>query len=208
MSSAGKNKVAGIDTDTVSEQITTGCDTTYSACSLDGTGPNTVSVHEDADVPTFFLGMFGFRSFKVSVDAEACGPCGSATEHDIMLVLDHTGSMAGRADSSNGESRLENLKAALLNGLLPGLSPTLDRVGVTVFPPDTSAVPLCTQTNAGGSYYDDPTANFLIEPLSGDFIDSTGAPIDSSPVIQTIQCLPAAGRTDYVDPLTVATDEL
>jgi Tfp pilus assembly protein PilX len=208
MSSAGKNQVSGIDTNTVSEQITTGCDTTYSACSLTETGPNTVSVHEDAHVPTFFLGIFGITDIKVSVDAEACGPCGSATEHDIMLVLDHTGSMSGRADSTNGQSKLENLQAALLNGLLPGLSPTLDRVGVTVFPPDTASAPLCTQTNASGLLYDDPTARFLIEPLSGGFIDSGGAPIDSSPVIQTISCLPAAGRTDYVDPLKVATEEL
>ena len=208
MSSAGKNQVAGIDTQTVSEQITTGCDTTYSPCSVTDTGPNTVTVHEDADVPTFFLGMFGFRSFRVSVDAEACGPCGGASPHDIMLVLDHTGSMSGTSDSSNHHSKIQNLKDALLLGLLPGLSPTLDRVGMVAFPPNTAPAPLCTQTNASGFLYDDPTANFLIEPLSYGFIDNTGAPNDGSPLIQTINCLPADGRTDYYDPLKVATEEL
>ena len=211
MSSAGKNTVAGIDTQTVSEQITTACDTTYSACSTD-TGPNTVTVHEEADVPTFFLGMFGFRSFRVGVDAEACGPCGTATEHDIMLVLDRTGSMQATAEASNHQTKIMNLKSALVNGLLPTLS-SRDRVGMTVFPPDTASSALCdykdpNSTDSIRGFYLDPTADYLALPMSDGFLDGTGGLNQNSDLIRDINCLGPFGTTDYLDPLRSPPTEL
>ena len=93
------------------------CDTEYSGCG--SATPNTVAVHDTAAVPTYFLSIFGIDSIDVSTEAEACAPCQSSP-HDIMLVLDHTGSMAaaGKYSSNTSVRKIDNLKAAILQGFL------------------------------------------------------------------------------------------
>ena len=93
---SGTNQISNV---TVAESVATACVTTIPGCRP----VNTVSVSENASIPTFFSKIVGFNSFNVKVKATACSPCGSKPV-DIMLVLDRTGSMcqdsAGRADPS------------------------------------------------------------------------------------------------------------
>jgi hypothetical protein len=127
-----------------------------------------------------------------------------------MLVLDRTGSMYDGSQSSNNQTKIANLKAALLNGLLPSLS-SRDRVGMTVFPPDTASSALCDPKDNGNStalYYRNPTADYLALPLTDGFLDGTGGLDPNSDLVRDINCLLPVGRTDYVDPLKVATSEL
>lgn len=201
----GLNRVDGVDTDTVQQSIDVHCDTQYSACST-STGPNTVTVHETASVPTFFMGMFGIDNIGVSVDSEACAPC-SESKHDIMLVLDRTGSMNGDARAANHLPKIQNLKTALLNGLLTTLDPDEDRVGMVVFPPNTATASTC-DPGPDGEWYHDPTLTYLAEPMDGGFVDRTGTPNEQSPLVRSIECLAPFGTTDYADPLAAAQREL
>ncbi len=207
MDSQGINQVAGVDTTTVSQRVQVGCDGQYSAC---GTAtPNTVTVHETASVPTFFMSIFGITSLDVSTEAEACAPCTSAP-HDIMLVLDRTGSMAAAGKgSSNGVRKIDNLKNALLQGFLPSLDGQDDRLGMVVFPPDTAGSPACSPKNNDNNYddYYDPTRDYLEVGLTGGYLNPDGTLNSSSPVIEDIDCMMPFSRTDYADSLLAAERE-
>ncbi len=207
MDSQGINQVAGVDTDTVSQRVQVGCDSLYSACG--SATPNTVTVHESASVPTFFMSIFGITSLDVSTEAEACAPCTSAP-HDIMLVLDRTGSMAAPGKgSSNGVRKIDNLKNALLQGFLPSLDGQDDRVGMVVFPPDTAGSPACSPKDNANNYRDyyDPTRNYLEVGLTGGYLNPDGTLNPSSPVIEDIDCMMPFSRTDYADSLMAAERE-
>jgi Putative Flp pilus-assembly TadE/G-like/von Willebrand factor type A domain len=207
MALGGKNPVDGIDPSSVSQTASAACDLNYSSCGP-STGPNTVTVHDTASVPTYFLSLFGIDSVSVSVNAEACAPC-SNSPHDIMLVLDRTGSMLypGKNNSS-GESKIQLLKDSLLLGLLPTLDPDLDRVGIAVFPPNTASSGACDVKDNFADYYIDPTRTYLEMPPTGGFDNSDGTPNQSSTIVQLINCLTPAGATDYADPLNVAWSAL
>lgn len=209
MAADGVNQITGVDTSTVSQTVSVECNVEYSGCG--SATPNTVAVHETASVPTYFLSIFGITSIDVSTEAEACAPCQSSP-HDIMLVLDHTGSMAaaGKYSSNTSVRKIDNLKAAVLQGFLTTLDPTYDHVGLVVFPPDTASAPACTPKNNVDNYRDylDPTANYLEARLSNGYVDSNGTPNPSSQLIQDIGCLMPYSRTDYADPLEVAQSEL
>ena len=201
MDASGRNKIDGVDTKKVIQTVDVACDTQYSPCAV--TTPNTVTVHESASVPTYFLSIFGFGDVAESVDAEACGPCaGPPTGHDIVLVLDHTGSMA--ADGGGNQRKIDLLKSALLQGFMTGLNPSQDRVAMVVFPPNTADSGPCSPKDNGLDYYADSTRTYLDRDFTTGYADATGAPNPSSPLIQDIGCLAPAGRTDYADPMAVA----
>src|SRR5690242_579890 len=79
----GKNTITGAGT--VTESAYTDCSTDPVHCQ----GANTVHVTETANVPTTFLRLLGISSFKQTVKASACSPCGGAPL-DVMIVLDRT----------------------------------------------------------------------------------------------------------------------
>ena len=203
MTSDGNNQVSGLTAGSVKQTVTVGCDTTYSSCS--SSAENLVTVHESASVSTFFLGIIGLDKINADVEAAACAPC-SSSAHDIMLVLDRTGSMsAGGKGSNSSIPKIALLKTGLLDGFLPTLDPNEDRVGVVVFPPNTATSGECDvkRNDLGQTYYYDPTHNYLQTDLSSGYADG-GVPSPTSPVVEGINCLTPAGTTDYADPLLVA----
>ncbi len=119
---------------------------------------------------------------------------------DIQLIVDRTGSMSD-------DQKMANLRTALLRGFLPGLSPTLDNVGLTVFPPDTNGTAdVCRSASA--TAYDSPHPTYTVAPLANLFMDGTGALVTTSPLVSDITCLQPGGDTAYVDALNAANAEL
>ncbi len=212
MASGGRNPVAGVVQESVVQHIQVGCDQTYGPCSYPDE-PNIVNVDDTADAPLFFLGIFGIDTAKVHVEAEACAPC-SVEGNDIVLVLDHTGSMAALANATNWHTKIQNLKDGVLQGLLPSLNPDVDRVGLVFFPPVTAAHGVCNEVdnNQANSQalnpYLDPTRQFLVQPLTNGFLTSNGDLVPDSPVVTAVNCLVPGGHTDYADPLMIAEQEL
>ena len=123
--SGGSNPITGVPAGNVTQTVTASC---VAQGTFTCTYPNTVTVDETANVPTYLLRLLGFNTISLKAHAQACSPCGEVPL-DIMLVLDRTGSMAS-------DSKLANLKIGLLQGFLPGLDPTADNVGLAVLPPD------------------------------------------------------------------------
>ena len=66
--------------------------------------PNTVTVDETANVPTYLLRLLGFNTITLNAHAQACSPCGGVPL-DVMIVLDRTGSMAANNKLTEGEGR-------------------------------------------------------------------------------------------------------
>ncbi len=113
--SGGKNPITGVPVANVTQSVTATCVTQGQfTC----TYPNTVTVNETANVPTYLLKLLGFTTISLSAHAQACSPCGEMPL-DIMLVLDRTGSMAATT-SREPEDRVAD------EGFLPGLDPTAD----------------------------------------------------------------------------------
>lgn len=94
---------------------------------------NAVKVTETADIPLFFGGFMGRSKQNVSVTATAGANIGGVPPKlNVMIVLDTSASM-NSIDSNCGKSRV----ACALDGvenLLSQLSPSIHKVGISVFP--------------------------------------------------------------------------
>ena len=191
-----------IDNVSVNEGVSTACVTTIPGCRP----VNTVSVSENATIPTFFSKIVGFNAFTVKVKATACSPCGSKPV-DIMLVLDRTGSMcqdsAGRSDPSCTD--LNNAKAGIKT-FLSYFDPAQAHVGLAVLPPATSVSAKCTQPQS--TNYNSTTAAYLLVPLSNDFRNTDGTLNTSSNLVSTVNCLQGNGTTSYANAIEAAQAEL
>ncbi len=204
--SGGKNPITGVPVANVTQTVTATCVTQGQfTC----TYPNTVTVNETANVPTYLLKLLGFTTISLSAHAQACSPCGEVPL-DIMLVLDRTGSMAS-------DSKLANLKTGVLTGFLPGLDPTADYVGLAVLPPDMNGTSDICNAEAGESYpptnygntpYTDSTPSYLIVPLSNNYMTTSGTLITSSPLVSDVNCMKAGGQTGYASAMEAADAEL
>jgi hypothetical protein len=205
--SGGSNPITGVPAANVTQTVT-------ATCVVQGTFtctyPNTVTVDETADVPTYLLKLLGFSTIQLRAHAQACSPCGEVPL-DIMLVLDRTGSMST-------DNKLANLKTGLLQGFLPGLDPSADYVGLAVLPPDVSGTSdICsTEPNeaypADGSYGSTPYSvsnpTYLMVPLSNNYATASGTLIPSSPLVSDISCMKAGGQTGYASAMEAANAEL
>jgi Flp pilus assembly protein TadG len=104
---------------------------------------NAITVTQTAVVPTFFAGVFGISSVTVSAAATASSKGGSAPPLNVMIVLDTTASMntADANCSVPGKSNPTRLDCATygVQVLLGQLSPSVDQVGLMVFPGLTNA---------------------------------------------------------------------
>ena len=99
------------------------------------------------------------------------------------------------------ENAREGMKTFL--GLM---NPTLDHVGLAVLPPSSSMATKCDKPPNTASY-DDPTAPYLLVPLSSDY--KTGNVLnDSSDLVYTINCVKANGNTAYANAIDAAQAEL
>ena len=206
MDSQGINQVAGVDTTTVLQRVQVRCDGQFPRAARPPRIRSRCTSSVRPDVLHEHL-----RDHQSGCEHRGQGlrTCTSAP-HDIMLVLDRTGSMAAPGKgSSNGVRKIDNLKSALLQGFLPSLNGQDDRVGMVVFPPDTAGSPACSHKDNANNYrdYNDPTRNYLEVGLTGGYLNTNGTLNPSSPVIEDIDCMMPFSRTDYADSLMAAERE-
>lgn len=136
-------------------------------CASTTTGDNGIIVTETANVPTYFLQIFGLKKFAPTATAKAAAKGGSGTSLNVMVLLDTTASM-NNADSncSGGSTRIACAQAAA-QALLSGLNTATSKVGFMTFPPvSPQGVTVDTTCNNGN--------------LSGDIVAYKNATITGS----------------------------
>lgn len=186
----------------VDEWITSKCMTSIPGCNP----VNAVVVDEEGHVDTFFMRLFGLSTVNIKVRATACSPCG-IKPLDIMLVLDRTGSMcqnsAGNTDPNCTD--LKNAQAGMRT-FLSYFDPTVDWVGLSVFPPAHDSASVCNTPSMAD--YDSRSSPYVIVPLSRDYKLSSGALDTNSNLVKTINCVKGAGGTAYANAIEAAQAEL
>jgi Flp pilus assembly protein TadG len=196
----GKNATANLPN--VTESITTRC-----ATSLPGCDPtNLLVVTETAHVSTKFLRIFNINNVDVTVRSTACGPCATRPA-DIMIIVDRTGSMCMDYQGNNDPActKLENARSGVLT-MLKSLDPAVDRVGLAVLPPATSAGSICSAPPL--TSYNSMSASWVPVGLTTNYKLSNGQLNNSSPLVSAVNCLPSAGYTAYADAIDKAQAEL
>ncbi len=221
--SGGKNPITGVPVANVTQSVTATCVTQGQyTC----TYPNTVTVNETANVPTYLLKLLGFSTISLNAHAQACSPCGEIPL-DIMLVVDRTGSMSS-------DNKWTDLQQGLTQGFLPGLDPTADQLGLAVLPPDTSAGSNPCNPNTDGQQSTNwtyttgsgrsrqsqtittsmgytvanPTYD-IINPMEYSYLTLQGALVNNDPLVSDIQsCMQPGGSTEYADAMAAAAQEL
>lgn len=147
----------------VTTTVTTRCIKSAPGCSPTTSNYNAVNVRATTDVSLLFARVLGIEQLTVRASATACSPC-SAKPLDIMLVLDRTGSMCQFAPGQNDPSctDLNNAKNGIRT-FLSFMDPTLDYVGLAVFPPalDRSFVARCPYTPWRGTSNPNPPPSSL-----------------------------------------------
>ena len=191
----GKNSY--VDLPGVSTDVTTKC---LTSAGLKCAPVNAIVVQQQASVPMFFLKVIGIDSVDIKARSTAAMNGGTPLPLDIMIVLDRTGSMCQPC------SKMTNARAGVL-AFLSAMDPAIDKIGLAVFPPATSASAACTSPPT--SSYDDPAHPYVVVPLSSDFRTSPTGPLNaSSQLVQTTNCLSPGGITSYATALDQAQDEL
>ena len=211
----GSNPINGVPAGNVSQNVSVTCAQQAGYNCTNGY-PNTVTVDETANVPTYLLKLLGFSTITLKAHAQACSPCGGVPL-DVMVVLDRTGSMSAN-------SKLTQAKAGV-NAFMKTMDPTLDNVGLAVLPPAPSTGQACTdvtsyfngtkrypdgsQQYAGsGGTYSLSNAAYVLVPLSNTYATSTGNLNASSPFMSTLNCVKAGGGTAYAEAIDAAYQEL
>jgi Flp pilus assembly protein TadG len=195
----GKNATTNLPN--VTENITTKCVTSFPGCNPS----NALVVTETAHVSTKFLRIFNINNVDVTVRSTACGPCATRPA-DIMIIVDRTGSMCmdfnGNPDPSC--AKLENARSGVLT-MLKALDPTVDRVGLAILPPATSASSVCTPPPL--TVYNNASASWVPVGLTSNY--KSGNQLNhSSPLVAAVDCLPGSGYTSYADAIDKAQAEL
>jgi hypothetical protein len=222
----------------VTTTVTMRCVVSAPGCNPTLGNYNAVRVHATSDVDLLFARILGIKKLKVKATATACSPC-TAKPLDIMLVLDRTGSMCQTGGGTNDPSctDLRNAKDGMRT-FLQLMDPTLDHVGLAVFPParNQSAVNSCPNnpTSTGAYYgYDSWWPNWIAPPntsidrgyytivsLSNNYLFKDGlgrwVPNGASWMFQSIGmpgsgnggCIQGNGTTHYASAVEEAQHEL
>jgi hypothetical protein len=187
---------------------------------------NAIRVTAESVVPTFFAKIVGRDSFTVHASATACSPC-SPKPLDIMLVLDRTGSMCQVGNGQDDHPQCHDLANAKqgINTFLGYMDPSLDKVGLAVFPPAYNDQSLCTTPTNGQKRYgydtwwphwipgpaDQTPGIYAIASLTDDYLTETGGTWGlnpGSPLNLMIECTQSAGTTSYANAIEEAQHEL
>src|SRR6185312_1677872 len=201
-----KNSIPGVPN--VGVTVQTKCSKSLPNC----VGANTVVVDETASVPTTFLQLIGVKSIPIKVHATACSPC-NAVPLDVMFVVDRTGSMC---EDSNGNDQhpscpdMTNAKSGMM-AFLGEMDSSIDRVGLTVFPPARTIGSKCSAPTSSNNYaYNTASAPYVIVPLSSDYKapGPNGAINNASNLVSTINCVQAGGGTAYATAIDKARTDL
>ncbi len=125
----------------VTTTVTMRCVVSAPGCSSTLNSYNALNVKATSNVATVFGKILGIDKLKVRASATACSPC-SSKPLDVMLVLDRTGSMCqtGGGTSDPNCTDLVNAKEGMRT-FLTYMDPTMDKVGLAVFPPAPTAWP-------------------------------------------------------------------
>jgi Putative Flp pilus-assembly TadE/G-like len=207
--SGGSNPISGVPAGNVTQTVAVTCAPQVGYNCTSGY-PNTVTVDETANVPTYLIRLLGFNTISLKAHAQACSPCGGVPL-DVMIVLDRTGSMGA-------SNKLPQAKAGI-TAFMNTMDPTLDNVGLAVLPPAPSVGQACTDvdpyfTIVNGNYtgnggtYSLPTAAYTLVPLSNSYASSIGNLDSSSPLMSTLNCVQAGGGTAYAEAIDAAYAEL
>src|SRR4029078_8304295 len=100
----GSNPINGVPAGNVSQNVSGTCAQQAGYNCTNGY-PNTVTVDETANVPTYLLKLLGFGTITLKAHAQACSPCGGVPL-DVMVVLDRTGSMGQNSKLTQAKRRL------------------------------------------------------------------------------------------------------
>jgi len=195
-----------------------------------GTPPaNGIVVTQVASAPTYFAKVFGVTSVAISATATAGAKGGMSQPVDAVIILDTTQSM-NSADTScppiPGIAHPTRLDCALagVRALLSGFWPTVDQVGLMVFPGVTSATVStdydCTSSQPTiVAYNNSPAPVYQIVPLTADYRTSNTASLNlASNIVKAArgggascsQGISAVGGkgTFYADAITAAQTAL
>lgn len=166
---------------------------------------NAITVSEHARIPTKFARLLGIDHFDISVKSSACSPC-SMRPLDIVLVLDRTGSMCQTSSGASDPSctDLNNAKQGLRD-FISFMDPTIDKIGLTVFPPAHNASSRCSTPDQDD--YDSAASPYTLVQLSQDYKIGNNLN-ESSQLVSTVNCLRAAGSTAYATAIEKAQAEL
>jgi Flp pilus assembly protein TadG len=155
---------------TVSVSVTTPCLNSLmpgTTCSAVGNVPNAVVVRETAQVPTFFMSIFGVKKLNVAATATA-SPGGSTQPWNLAIILDATPSMIQKdpnctANSAeqcalNGVMQLLTLVSPCLGGAAScTASSNMASVRVSLFAfPNVSSTTVSADYCGGGSPTGEP----------------------------------------------------
>lgn len=200
-----RNPTTSVDNATL--EVSTSCLSSAPGCQP----VNSVLVKATASVDTIFAKVIGIDSITVKASARACSPC-AAKPLDIMLVLDRTGSMCQRSDGSSDAPACTDIANAR-NGMktfLGFMDTDLVHVGFSVFPPARTVSERClTPTSSPNSWnYNLVSAAYVVVPLSNDYLNADGSLNSASDLVNTIDCVRAAGRTAYANAIDAAQAEL
>lgn len=198
---------------------------------------NGITVTATADVPTWFARVLGRTSFTVNATSTACSPC-STKGFDVMVVLDRTGSMCTDSSGHSSCADLENARAGIkqfLRAMDPSLDkvglavlpPVVDNrdrcaapydrsgrrppdntgwvYGYTAFWPSWQSN-RAPQGSALAHYLvSEPQFDYLTESPAGSGSWDTNS---SSQLVQTVDCIQAAGSTSYGNAIIEAKQAL
>jgi Flp pilus assembly protein TadG len=166
-------------------------------CTPSVSSPNGIKVTETATVSTYFARVLGINSVQLGTTAYALQSGGQAVAEDIMVILDTTASMNTSDSSCSGATR-ENCALAGLRTMIAGFNPTIQNVGLMVFPGLNTAANAaleydCSATtpssssiaayNASASAPTTTPPVYLIVALSNDYL-SSGALNTSSNLVK------------------------
>jgi Flp pilus assembly protein TadG len=147
-------------------------------------GANAIEVSGRATVPMWFAQILGFPSFTLTATSTASARGGAGQALNVMIVLDTTNSMETSTDNNCGLGASATREQCALVGvqtLLSGLNPSLDYVGLMVFPGLQSSTEAaddytCGQSvGSGGTQTYDASPVYQIVGLSNDFKSSSKA---------------------------------
>jgi Flp pilus assembly protein TadG len=143
-----KNAVNTVNNANTTVQVV--CKSGVPGCNRRDGGVNAVIVQSQSKVPTWFGRVIGITSMTVNATATACAPC-VVKPLDVMIVLDRTGSMCQTGQPPVNDPNCTDMQNARdgVKTFLGFLDPTIDKVGLALFPPalDASWVNSCPSPN-------------------------------------------------------------
>lgn len=184
------------DVTVAAPSIATHCSTTMQSVvpCVTGKTVNVIQVTQTAQAPLFFGSAIGLKPMTVSATAYAAAAGSSLPALNVMIVLDTTGSMSSSDPkcviNKTTETKLDCAEIGVQE-MLGALYPTIDYVGLEVFPGLTSAS-ASGDTSCSGR---NPTKPQPVEYGSPGF--SASPATDTYTIVGLSKCTTGASGTCY-----------